>query len=89
MNGEGRRRDRFNSRRNQSKQKVRLNAEEVLEGRLGFDLFTEGEKRLGWLLTLAPVSNPCFHTILPLITALHFFQSLGYCINLVKELKNC
>ncbi|EHA8586834.1 hypothetical protein COCNU_scaffold001050G000020 [Cocos nucifera] len=52
MNSGGKRRER--SSRNPSKQKLRLNAEEVLERKLGFDLFTEGEKRLGWLLTFAP-----------------------------------
>jgi hypothetical protein len=31
-------------------------ADEELEGKLGFELFTEGEPRLGWLLTLASVS---------------------------------
>lgn len=62
MNGDGRRRDQLNWRRNQSKQKLRLSAEEVLEAKLGFDLFTEGEKRLGWLLTLAPVSTPSLLT---------------------------
>ncbi|WOK95843.1 DNA polymerase epsilon catalytic subunit A-like [Canna indica] len=41
---------------NPSKQKLRLNAEEVLERKLGFDLYTEGNKRLGWLLTFAPSS---------------------------------
>ncbi|KAK8952512.1 DNA polymerase epsilon catalytic subunit A [Platanthera zijinensis] len=56
MNGRGRRREISSSRRNPSKQKLRLSAEEVLESKLGFDLFTEGEKRLGWLLTLAPSS---------------------------------
>ncbi|XP_026665327.2 DNA polymerase epsilon catalytic subunit A isoform X2 [Phoenix dactylifera] len=54
MNNGGKRRER--SSRNPSKQKLRLNAEEVLERKLGFDLFTEGEKRLGWLLTYAPSS---------------------------------
>ncbi|KAG0453682.1 hypothetical protein HPP92_024986 [Vanilla planifolia] len=56
MNGGGRRRERSNSRRNASKQKLRFSAEEALESKLGFDQFTEGEKRLGWLLTLAPSS---------------------------------
>nr|CAD1820134.1 unnamed protein product [Ananas comosus var. bracteatus] len=57
MNGEGRRRERFGAARNaSSKQKIRLGAEEVIESKLGFALFTEGERRLGWLLTLAPSS---------------------------------
>ena len=34
-------------------------AEEELEAKLGFDLFSEGEKRLGWLLTFASVSEFC------------------------------
>ncbi|XP_020701921.2 DNA polymerase epsilon catalytic subunit A isoform X1 [Dendrobium catenatum] len=56
MTGGGRRWESSNSRRNPSKQKLRLSAEEVLESKFGFDLFTEGEKRLGWLLTLASSS---------------------------------
>ncbi|CAH9070869.1 unnamed protein product [Cuscuta europaea] len=38
------------------KQKLILNAEELLESKLGFDLFTVGDKRLGWLLTFASSS---------------------------------
>ncbi|KAL6531312.1 hypothetical protein OROHE_014381 [Orobanche hederae] len=38
------------------KQKLILNTEEQLESKLGFDLFTEGDKRLGWLLTFASSS---------------------------------
>ncbi|XP_049379283.1 DNA polymerase epsilon catalytic subunit A-like isoform X1 [Solanum stenotomum] len=38
------------------KQKLILNSEEQLESKLGFDAFTEGDKRLGWLLTLASSS---------------------------------
>lgn len=38
------------------KQKLLLNSEEQLESKLGFDVFTEGDKRLGWLLTLASSS---------------------------------
>ncbi|KAJ4762241.1 Dna polymerase epsilon catalytic subunit a [Rhynchospora pubera] len=61
MSGDGkRRRERFNSYRNdarsKSKQKLRLGAEEQLESKLGFSLFTEGDKRLGWLLTFSPSS---------------------------------
>ncbi|KAL3518505.1 hypothetical protein ACH5RR_021094 [Cinchona calisaya] len=56
MNGsDGRRRDRRDTRISK-KQKLILNAEEQLESRLGFDLFTEGDKRLGWLLTFASSS---------------------------------
>jgi DNA polymerase epsilon subunit 1 len=35
-------------------------AEEELESKLGFDLFTEGDKRLGWLLTFSSVSQSNF-----------------------------
>lgn len=43
------------------KQKLVRSAEEELESKLGFDLFTEGEKRLGWLLTFASVVRPLHH----------------------------
>lgn len=36
--------------------KMRRTAEEDLEGKLGFELFTEGEPRLGWLLTMSSSS---------------------------------
>ncbi|XP_071932173.1 DNA polymerase epsilon catalytic subunit A-like [Coffea arabica] len=56
MNGsDNRRRDRRDTRISK-KQKLILNAEEQLESKLGFDLFTEGDKRLGWLLTFASSS---------------------------------
>lgn len=57
--GDNRRRDQWDSRRDSrisKKQKLILSAEEKLESKLGFDLFNEGEKRLGWLLTFASVS---------------------------------
>ena len=55
MNGsDNRRRDRRDTRISK-KQKLILSAEEQLESKLGFDLFTEGDKRLGWLLTFASV----------------------------------
>ncbi|KAK1354606.1 DNA polymerase epsilon catalytic subunit [Heracleum sosnowskyi] len=38
------------------KQKLILSAEEKLESKLGYDLFTEGDKRLGWLLTFSSSS---------------------------------
>ncbi|GAV76364.1 LOW QUALITY PROTEIN: DNA_pol_B domain-containing protein/DNA_pol_B_exo1 domain-containing protein/DUF1744 domain-containing protein [Cephalotus follicularis] len=38
------------------KQKLILTAEEELESKFGFDLFSEGDKRLGWLLTFASSS---------------------------------
>lgn len=55
MNGESRkreRRDSWNFRRQKQQQR---SAEEELESKLGFDLFSEGDKKLGWLLTFAPV----------------------------------
>ncbi|XP_077235840.1 DNA polymerase epsilon catalytic subunit A-like [Tasmannia lanceolata] len=53
MSGEGRRRGNPRNRLNQNRIRT---AEEELEAKLGFDLFTEGEKRLGWLLTFASSS---------------------------------
>nr|GMD12608.1 DNA polymerase epsilon catalytic subunit A-like [Ipomoea batatas] len=55
IGGDGWRRDRRDTRISK-KQKLILNAEELLESKLGFDLFTEGDKRLGWLLTFASSS---------------------------------
>ncbi|XP_047319798.1 DNA polymerase epsilon catalytic subunit A-like isoform X2 [Impatiens glandulifera] len=56
MNGtDGRRRDRKDAWLSK-KQKLILTGEEQLESKLGFNLFTEGEKRLGWLLTFASSS---------------------------------
>ncbi|GAA0141587.1 DNA metabolism protein [Lithospermum erythrorhizon] len=49
--GDGRWRDRISK-----KQKQILSAEEQLESKLGFDLFTQGDKRLGWLLTFSSSS---------------------------------
>ncbi|KAL6634447.1 hypothetical protein ACP70R_027118 [Stipagrostis hirtigluma subsp. patula] len=37
-------------------QRLRLGAEELLESRLGFAPYTDGERRLGWLLTFSPSS---------------------------------
>ncbi|TVU12159.1 hypothetical protein EJB05_45789 [Eragrostis curvula] len=37
-------------------QRMRLGKEELLESRLGFAPYTDGERRLGWLLTFAPSS---------------------------------
>ncbi|KAH6814720.1 DNA polymerase epsilon catalytic subunit [Perilla frutescens var. frutescens] len=56
MNGSDNRRRDWRDSRISKKQKQILNAEEQLESKLGFDLFTEGDKRLGWLLTLASSS---------------------------------
>ncbi|KOM50575.1 hypothetical protein LR48_Vigan08g140200 [Vigna angularis] len=55
MSGDGRRRDRRDTRA-PKKRKLNRNPEDELEAKLGFDLFSEGEKRLGWLLTLASSS---------------------------------
>ncbi|KAK4760568.1 hypothetical protein SAY87_005461 [Trapa incisa] len=59
MNVDSRKRDRndlgsFKSFKRQKKQ-IRT-AEEELESKLGFGLFSEGEKKLGWLLTFATSS---------------------------------
>ena len=56
MNGDFRRRDRKDDRRRKKQQQTLRNAEDELESKLGFDVFTEGDKRLGWLLTLSSVS---------------------------------
>ncbi|KAH9660041.1 DNA polymerase epsilon catalytic subunit A [Citrus sinensis] len=50
-----RRWDRQDGRRTK-KQKLIRSAEEELEAKLGYDLFSEGDKRLGWLLTFASSS---------------------------------
>ncbi|GAB2214864.1 hypothetical protein Drorol1_Dr00019229 [Drosera rotundifolia] len=53
-----RKRDRRdNNRFSSNRRKVAVrSAGEELEAKLGFDLFTEGDKRLGWLLTVASSS---------------------------------
>ncbi|MED6160431.1 DNA polymerase epsilon catalytic subunit A [Stylosanthes scabra] len=56
MNGDGRRRDRRDNPRRSKKQKQISSAEEELEAKLGFEVFSEGEKRLGWLLNFASSS---------------------------------
>ncbi|KAM7276901.1 hypothetical protein ACFE04_018767 [Oxalis oulophora] len=53
--GDGRKLDRRDSRMSK-KQKLIRSAEEELESKLGFDLYSEPEKRLGWLLTFASSS---------------------------------
>jgi DNA polymerase epsilon subunit 1 len=55
MNSDGRKWDRKDNRISK-KQKLINTAEEELEAKLGFDIFSEGEKRLGWLLTFSSVS---------------------------------
>lgn len=59
MNGESRKRDRRDFRGSKKQKNLIRTAEEELEAKLGFDIFSEGDKRLGWLLTLASVS--CFY----------------------------
>ncbi|KAK1323653.1 DNA polymerase epsilon catalytic subunit A [Acorus calamus] len=58
MNGDNkhRREDRSGPWNPVKQQKLIRTAGEELESKLGFDLFTEGDKRLGWLLTFAPSS---------------------------------
>ncbi|KAI7983738.1 DNA polymerase epsilon catalytic subunit A [Camellia lanceoleosa] len=61
MNADGRRRggggggERRDPRISRT-QKLILTAEEQLESNLGFDLFSQGDKRLGWLLTFSSSS---------------------------------
>ncbi|KAH7542023.1 hypothetical protein FEM48_Zijuj02G0029500 [Ziziphus jujuba var. spinosa] len=56
MNGESRKRDRRDFRGSKKQKNLIRTAEEELEVKLGFDLFSEGDKRLGWLLTFASSS---------------------------------
>lgn len=68
-----RRWDRQDGRRTK-KQKLIRSAEEELEAKLGYDLFSEGDKRLGWLLTFASVTQfLIFLNILDLIFIFKFF----------------
>ncbi|XP_050369951.1 DNA polymerase epsilon catalytic subunit A-like [Argentina anserina] len=53
---DSRKRDRQNSWSSKKQQKLARTADEDLESRLGFDLFSQGETRLGWLLTFASSS---------------------------------
>ena len=53
---ESRKRDRRDAWSSKKQQKLSLTADEDLESKLGFDLFSEGDTRLGWLLTFASVS---------------------------------
>lgn len=91
MNGSGnRRKDRWDSRISKQQQLI-LNSEEQLESKLGFELFTEGDKRLGWLLTFASVSIlkispicPRFHPIyMHLIISDFIFPNLMCFLNIV------
>lgn len=68
-----RRWDRQDGRRTK-KQKLIRSAEEELEAKLGYDLFSEGDKRLGWLLTFASVTQfLIFLNILDLIFIFLFY----------------
>ena len=64
MNGDNRRRERKELGWATKKKKLIWNVEEELESKLGFSLFTEGDKRLGWLLTFAPVNSPFYPSFL-------------------------
>ncbi|PIA58925.1 hypothetical protein AQUCO_00400052v1 [Aquilegia coerulea] len=55
MNRNGKWKDRKDFR-NPKKQKLIRTVEEEREAKLGFDLFSEGDKRLGWLLTFSSSS---------------------------------
>ncbi|XP_019451574.1 PREDICTED: DNA polymerase epsilon catalytic subunit A-like [Lupinus angustifolius] len=63
MNGAGNRRwerrdnNNINKNGGSNKQKLIRSAEEELESKLGFDIFSEGDKRLGWLLNFATSSS--------------------------------
>ncbi|KAL5709147.1 DNA-directed DNA polymerase [Ranunculus cassubicifolius] len=47
-----------NDYRNPKKQRNnRTDEDDIREAKLGFDLFTEGDKKLGWLLTFASSSS--------------------------------
>lgn len=61
--GDFRKQDYRRDSRISKKQKLILTAEEKLESKLGYDLFTEGDKRLGWLLTFASVSHFSLFTL--------------------------
>ncbi|KAK9939844.1 hypothetical protein M0R45_016526 [Rubus argutus] len=61
---ESRKRDRRDSWSSKKQQKLMRSAEEDLESKLGVDLFSEGERRLGWLLTFAPYRKYCHSVIM-------------------------
>ena len=54
--GRGMRGSRGRGRRGTKNNKMRYTVDKDLESKLGFDLFTEGEPRLGWFLTMSSVS---------------------------------
>ena len=56
--------------------KVRRNAEDAVESKLGYEVFTEGEARLGWLITLSPVSQKKHTVTLYLSPESHSIASL-------------
>lgn len=80
---QSRKRDRGSSW-SSKKQKVMRSAEEELESKLGFDLFSEGDKRLGWLLTFASVRF-CTNQFLPHLV-FHFRNLRFFLVCLVTEI---
>ena len=54
--GWGRGGSRSRGRRGTTNNKMRCTTDEDLESKLGFDIFTKGEPRLGWLLTMSSIS---------------------------------
>ncbi|XP_022943508.1 DNA polymerase epsilon catalytic subunit A-like [Cucurbita moschata] len=55
MSGESRGRGRADKSSRSKKQRIIRSPGEEIESKLGFDIFSEGDKRLGWLFTFAPV----------------------------------
>ena len=51
--------------------KMRCIADEDLESKLGFDIFTKGESHLGWLLTMSSVSYLASTTFSQISTPLY------------------
>lgn len=80
MSGNGRKWDRRDPR-SFKKQKLIRTAEEELESKLGFDHFSEGEKRLGWLLTYYPVSQFVIINFIPIFIILDDYAFI--CFNLL------
>ncbi|KAG6570491.1 DNA polymerase epsilon catalytic subunit A, partial [Cucurbita argyrosperma subsp. sororia] len=54
MSGESRGRGRADKSSRSKKQRIIRSPGEEIESKLAFDIFSEGDKRLGWLLTFAP-----------------------------------
>lgn len=72
-----------------SLQKLRLTAQEKIDAKFGFGLFSEGDKRLGWLLTLASVNSHSVSYLVLLLNSCnlryfnkqirYFFYRFCYC----------